>query len=196
MLITKIDLDAASLNKVLREMRELDQESTAKLRKDFKTKLNPFASTIARTVPSSSPFKGMRANYYGRVQWEQPKGRVSATPGKSTRAKGWAPVVSIIIEHKSALGFAYTENAGTRRKQKRPMSREYQRKTDSKLRRHRNTTQGDALIKKARQVSKFDFKAGHFAYGEFLSRRPAIIGLAQIVLKDVMKSYNKKVGRR
>lgn len=196
MLSTQVELDAASVNKVLKELKELDPKSTAKLRKDFKTRLNPFAGSIASSVPSESPFKGMRRNYYGRVQWEQPKGRVSATPAKSTRAKGWAPIVTIIVEHKSALGFAYTENAGTRRKQKRPMSREYQRKGDSRKRQHKNTTQGDFMIEKARQVSKFNFKAGHFAYGTFLSKRPEIIMLAQFTLEQVMKSYNKKVERR
>jgi len=195
MLEQQIQLDAKALRQTLNELKQLDPDSTKQLRSDFKIRLLPFANAIANQVPTESPFKGMNRNYYGAVQWAQPSGKVSATPGRGTGNRGWANILTIIIENKKALGFAYTENAGTRRKSKKPMSKTYQRHTDSVVRQHRNTTQGDALIQKARQASKNDFKSGHFAYGFFLSQRPMIIAQAQLVLKKVMKRYNKKVER-
>lgn len=177
-------------------MKELDDNSLNGLRKDLKTRIKPLGNEIAKKVPTESPFSGMSRNYYGRVQWSQPTAKVSVTPGKSTRQRGWASVVTLILEHKTRLGFNYVENAGPRRKSKKPMTRTYQRRQDSAPRQHTNSTQGDALIKKAKSLSADNYAAGHFAYGNFLRLKPVMIILAKDTLKKVEQKFNVKVGRR
>lgn len=196
MLEQKFELDDKSVRQLMQAMNAMEDDSKKQLSKDMKTKIKPLGNEIARKVPSESPFIGMTRNRYGRVQWEQPKAKVSVTPGKSTRQRGWASVVTLILEHKTALGFAYTENAGPRRKSKRPMTRAYQRRTDSAPRQHANTRQGDALIAKAKKVSTDNFAAGHFAYGNFLRLRPAMIGIAQVAIDAAAKRFSIKVERR
>lgn len=186
---TEIVLDAKSVNKLLDAMKELEPSSLAALRKNFRTSLAQEAGQIKRSVPSESPFRGMRQNYYGRVQWQQPKVRVAATPGSSTRRREYAPVVTLIATGAPNLGFDYTELAGVRRRPPRPRSKPYARRPQG----HANTTQGEALIKKAREVSNYDYKAGHFAYGKFLELRPQMLVKTQLVIDDVSTKFNKKV---
>lgn len=188
---TQIQLDAKSLNRLLDAMKELDAKSLAAMRKQFRTKLGDEAGQIKRNVPTESPFRGMRQNYYGRVQWQQPKTRVAVTPGSSTRRREWAPVVTIIATGDPKLGFDYTELAGVRRRPPRPRSKPYRNRPQG----HAVTTQGEELIKKAREVSKYDYKAGHFAYGKFLELRPQMLIKTEEVLEDVAKEFNTKVKR-
>jgi len=189
---TEIRLDAKSLAKLTDAMKELDANSLTAMRKQFRSKLKQEAAQIKQSEPTESPFRGMRQNYYGLVQWVQPKTRVAVTPGSSTRRREWAPVVTIIATGgPKNLGFDYTELAGVRRRPPRARSKPYARRPNG----HANTTQGEALIRKAREVSKYDYKAGHFAYGKFLELRPQMLIKTEQVLEDVAKEFNKKVKR-
>lgn len=188
---TEIQLDAKSLNRLLDQMKELEPNSLAAMRKRMRTMLSDEAGQIKRNVPTESPFKGMRQNYYGKVQWEQPKVRVATTPGSSTRRREWAPVVTLIATGNPKLGFDYTELAGVRKRPPRPRSKPYARRPDG----HLNTTQGEALIRKAREVSKHDYKAGHFAYGKFLELRPQMLIKTSLILDEVADKFNQKVKR-
>ncbi len=195
MIGTSFKLDDDAIRKLNRVMKEADPKSVTALRRDLRTRIQPIGREVAGRVPTESPFKGMRRNLTGRVQWSVPKVRVSFAPGRSVRQRGWAPVVTVVLEDKKKLGFAYTENAGPRRRPKRPETRSYQRQGDSVTRTHANTTQGDALIAKAKRASSFNFKAGHFAYGHFLKRRPLMIQLAQVTLNKVAKEFSVKLER-
>lgn len=192
------ELDSASVRRLTRLLKEAEETSVAELRNDLKVRILPLGNEVARKVPTESPFIGMARNRNGRVTWGQPKAKVSVTPGRSTRQKGWASMVTIILENKKQLGFSYTENAGPRRKKPRPMARSYKRGIDSAVREegHLNNGQGDALIRKAKKVSKFNFKAGHFAYGHFLKLRPVMISIAQNSLNQFAKKFSVKLGRR
>lgn len=188
----KVEIDSRQVEELISKMKELDPNSIKALRREMRTRLKPLGNQVANNVPSSSPFIGMDRNYYGKVQWAVPTARISVTPSKSAKRRGWAPLVTLIIENKEKLGFAYTEHAGARRKAKRPMSKKYKRRTDNVERSHRVTSQGDALIDKAKQASKYNYKAGHFAYGKFLSLQPQMIMIAQDVIDGVMKKFNVK----
>jgi len=192
------ELDDASVRRLTRLMKEAEESSVAQLRNDLKARILPLGSEVARKVPTESPFIGMTRNRNGRVTWGQPKAKVSVTPGRSTRQKGWASMVTIILENKKNLGFSYTENAGPRRKKPRPNARSYKRGIDGGVREsgHINNGQGDALIRKAKRESKNNFKAGHFAYGNFLKLRPVMIKIAQDSLNRFAKKFDVKLGRR
>lgn len=198
MITNTYELDDKSVRELTGILKEMEDTSVAEVRKDLRTRIVPLAGEIARKVPTESPFVGMAKNKIGRVQWSQPKAKVSVTPGKSTRQKGWASMVTIILEDKKKLGFAYTENAGPRRKKPRPNARSYKRSIDSVAREsgHVNNGQGDALIAKAKRESPFGFAAGHFAYGHFLRSRPVIIQIAQVTLDGFAKKFSVKLGRK
>lgn len=196
MLSTKTDIDAASMKKLVSAIKELEPSAMNGLRKDMRSGVNPLAAQVRAAVPSASPFKGMNRNYYGLVQWQQPTVKVSVTPSKTGKFD-YVPLVTLVATGgKTKLGFDYTENAGVRRRKAKPMSKKYTRRGDGKERSHRVTTQGDELIQKAREVSKYNFKAGHFAYGKFLSLRPQMIGIALISLDKTAKQFNVKLGRK
>ncbi len=196
MIRTTVEIDAASLKKMIRIMKEADPESVARMRADFRTRIGPVARVVANQVPSESPFVGMQRNISGRVQWGKPSARVSVAPSKKTNRLGFSSIVTVVLENKKKLGFSYVENAGTRRRPKKPMAREYTRAGDSKVTRRANTTQGDALILKAKRESSFNFKAGHFAYGHFLRLRPAMLKMAQKSMDKLGKKFSVKLGRR
>ena len=185
-----VEIDSRSVEELIKNMKELDPKAITALRRDMRTALKPLTNRVVSKVPSESPFKGMNQNYYGRVQWASPSGRVAVTPAKSTRKRGWAPLVTMILTNKTKLGFDYAEHAGSRRKTVRPVSKKYKRRIDSVERSHKVTTQGRYLIKKAREESPWNYKAGHFAYGTFLSLQPQMVILAQGVIERVMTKFN------
>jgi hypothetical protein len=192
MLEIKKSVDEASVRKLIAEMKELEPTAIADLRRELKSKMKPFASQIQAQVPTSSPFKGMERNYYGRIQWAAPKVTISFTPGKRSRLEE-IPLLTLIATNAAKLGFDYTETAGVRKRKPASVSRQYHRKGDSAPRRHKVTTQGDELIKKARSESKWNYKAGHFAYGKFLSLRPAMLVLVSVTLEATAKKFNVKM---
>ena len=196
MLSTKTDIDAASMKKLVSAIKKLDSSAMNGLRKDMRSGINPLAAQVKAAVPSASPFKGMREHNYGLVRWQQPTVKVSVTPSKTGRFD-YVPLVTLVATGgKTKLGFDYTENAGARRRKARPMSKKYTRRGDTKERSHKVTSQGDHLIEKASKVSTYNFKAGHFAYGKFLSLRPQMIGIALISLDKTAKQFNVKLRRK
>ena len=191
-----VEIDSRSVEQLIKNMKELDDKAIRRLRRDLRSALKPLANQIVSKVPTESPFRGMEQNYYGRVQWATPTARVALTPAKSVRKRGWAPLVTMILTHKTKLGFDFAEHAGSRRKPVRPVSNAYKRRIDSEQRRHKVTTQGRYLIKKAREESPWNYKAGHFAYGTFLSLQPKMVLIAQGILEGVMNEFNVKNRRR
>lgn len=191
-----LEIDSRQVEELIKNMKDLDPKSVTALRRKLRTALMPIANQVVNNVPRSSPFVGMERNLYGRVQWGAPKGRIAVTPGKSARQRGWAPLVTLILTNKERLGFDYAEHAGSRRMPERPISKKYKRRIDYKERQHKVTTQGRHLIKKAREESPWNYKAGHFAYGKFLSLRPQMILVSQIIIDDVMEEFNVKNRRR
>ncbi len=185
-------LDAASVKRLTTALKEAEDIAIADLRRELKGSMKPFASQIQARIPTSSPFKGMERNYYGRVQWAQPSVKVSFTPGKKAIGDR-ALLLTLIAEHKTKLGFNYTEVAGVRKRAANKRSRTYHRKGDANPRSHAVTEQGNILIEKARSVSKFSFKAGHFAYGEFLKLRPQMVILATVILEGTAKKLSVKL---
>ena len=195
MIETTLMLDKKSVDRLRAAMKELDPSSMNAMKKDLKTAIKPLAAQVKASVPTASPFKGMARNYYGLVQWEQPKVTVSVTPARGGKS-GWSQIVGLVATGGSSrLGFDYAEMAGVRKRAPRPRSKSYQRRGDSVVRTHANRGQGDALITKARSVSQYNFKAGHFAYGKFLSLRPQMIIISQLIINKVAKEFNTKVQR-
>jgi hypothetical protein len=192
MIQQRIGVNKRDIDKLVSDLKELGTMATNDLRNNVKRGILPIGKTVASKVPTESPFRGMRQNYYGQVQWQQPKPSVAFTPGKRGR-NDWTPLVTLTLTGKPKLGFDYTENAGNRRRAPKARSKTYQRRIDSKERSHANTSQGDALIEKARQLSRFNFKAGHFAYGYFLKERPQMIELAIKSLEETARKWNSKV---
>jgi len=188
---TKVGVNKRSVDMLVAGLKELGKDAQADLGKNMRRSVLPLGKIVASQVPTGSPFKGMQRNYYGEVQWQQPTAKLSVTPN---RKRGeWTPLVSLLLTGKPKLGFDYAENAGPRRRAPKSQSKTYQRQTDSVTRSHSVTTQGNFLIKKARQVSKNNFKAGHFAYGNFLKLRPAMITIAVLSLEQTARKWNVKV---
>lgn len=185
-------VDKQSVDILVYHLKQLEGNAMNKLRNELKRNMKPLNNQILSNVPIESPFKGMRQNYYGRVQWQHPKATTRFSPYKRGRM-GWSNLVTIELTGVPRLGFDYTENAGARRRKPRPVSKQYQRRTDSVPRSHSVTTQGDELIAKARSISKYNFKAGHFAYGKFLSLRPQMITIALTALNKTASQFNAKV---
>lgn len=187
----KVSVQKADVEMLVRHLKQLPGNAMNDLRNDMRKNINPLAKQVQATVPTESPFKGMRQNYYGQVQWQAPKVTVLTTP---SRGRGqYSPLVTLAATGKPKLGFDYTENAGSRRRAPKPRSKTYTRRGDSKSRSHAVTTQGDELIRKAKEVSRYNFKAGHFAYGKFLSLRPQMIVLAMGSLNRTAAKFNAKV---
>jgi hypothetical protein len=181
------------IDKLVNGLKELGKSARADLGKNMKRSIMPLANQIAGKVTPESPFKGMRRNYYGEVQWAKPKASVATTP---SRGRGvWTPLVTIALTATPKLGFDYTENAGSRKRAPKPVSKTYQRRTDSRSRSHTNTTQGENLIRKAREVSPFNFKAGHFAYGYFLQLKPQLQQIAIKSLETTADKFNIRFGK-
>jgi len=185
-------IDSASVKRLTEALKEAEGMAIADLRRELKGSMKPFASQIQSRIPTSSPFKGMERNYYGRVQWAQPTVKVSFTPGKKAIGAR-ALLLTLVAEHKTKLGFNYTEVAGVRKRAPAKTSKTYHRKGDSNPRSHSVTTQGEILIDKARKVSKFGYKAGHFAYGEFLKLKPQMVILATVILEGTAKKLSVKL---
>lgn len=187
----KATVEKTDVEMLVRHLKALPGNAMNDLRNDMRRSINPLAKQVQAVVPTESPFKGMQQNYYGQVQWQAPKVTVSTTP---SRGRGtWTPLVSLKATGKPKLGFDYTENAGSRKRSPKARSKTYQRSIDSVSRSHANTTQGDELIRKAKEVSRYNFKAGHFAYGKFLSLRPQMIVLAMGSLNRTADKFNAKV---
>jgi hypothetical protein len=195
MFSTKVDLDAESVAKLRAALKEAGPTALADLRREMKSAIKPVANRVKGAVPTSSPFKGMNQNYYGRVQWIQPKVTVSFTPGRRQRFD-YVPLLSLVATGGgNNLGFDYAENAGVRKRKPAARSKSYHRRIDRNARTHAVTTQGDELIAKARKESRYNFKAGHFAYGEFLSQRPTMIKIANKILDGTAKRLSLKLER-
>lgn len=192
----EMEIDSRSVEELISNMKELSPKAITQLRRDMRTALMPIANQVVNQVPTESPFKGMNRNLYGRVQWAPPKGRIAVTPAKSAKRRGWAPLVTLILTNKERLGFDYSEHAGSRRKPVRPVSKKYKRKIDNVERSHAVTTQGRHLIEKAREESPWNYKAGHFAYGKFLSLQPQMVVIAGAIIDKVMLEFNVKNRRR
>ena len=192
MISTDIAVRKQDIDKLLAGLKDLGRTAQADLGKRMRKEIMPMARVIAGKVTPSSPFKGMRQNYYGEVQWVQPTAKIAVTP---SRKRGvWSPLVSVALSGTPKLGFDYTENAGIRRRKPKPKSKTYQRRGDSQARSHNVTTQGDFLIRKAREVSTFNFKAGHFAYGHFLRMKPQMQQVAIKSLEDTAAKFNIRIG--
>lgn len=188
MIAADIAVRKQDIDKLVNGLKELGKEAQGDLRKTMNKNILPLGRQVASKVVAESPFKGMRRNYYGQVQWQKPKAKVSTTPNKKRGV--WTPLVTVLLTGSPKLGFDYTENAGTRRRKPRPVSKTYTRRGDSKSRAHAVTTQGDELIKKAREISPFNFKAGHFAYGYFLQLKPQMQMLAIKSLEATADKWN------
>lgn len=187
----KVSVEKADVESLVRHLKALPGNAMNDLRNNMRRNINPLAQQVQAAVPIESPFKGMQRNYYGQVQWQAPKVTVATT---ASRGRGeWTPLVTLVATGKPKLGFDYTENAGSRKRAPKARSKTYKRRIDSASRSHANTTQGDELIRKAKEVSRNNFKAGHFAYGKFLSLRPQMIVLAISSLNQTADKFNAKV---
>lgn len=193
MIAADIAVRKEDIDKLVKGLKELGKNARADLGRNMKRSIMPLANQVASKVTPESPFRGMRRNYYGQVQWAKPKAGVSTTP--SRRRGVWTPLVTVTLTATPKLGFDYTENAGSRRRAPKPTSKTYTRRGDSKSRSHAVTTQGDELIKKAREKSQFNFKAGHFAYGHFLQLKPQLQTIAIKSLEATADKFNITFGR-
>lgn len=192
MISAEIAVRKEDIDKLVNGLKELGKDAQNSLRADMRKQILPLGRTVANKVSPESPFRGMRRNYYGQVQWAVPKASVSTTPNRKRGV--WSPLVTLALTAKPKLGFDYTENAGSRKRAPKPTSKTYTRRTDTKARSHAVTTQGEFLIAKARQESKFNFKAGHFAYGYFLQLRPQFQQIAIKSLETTADKFNIKFG--
>jgi len=194
-------VNKTDLSRVVRELKQIDNDSIKMLRLKLKTGLTPVAAAVDGAIPKEAPISGMQRSrrgtkLQGRTKWRGAnKTRIEFYPGRSQ--KGWANlVVMTVTGGKRGVGFDMAELAGVRKQPGNVYSRPYTRRTGrgtmTREYSHRVTTQGDQFINALQAAKPIKGKAGRYAYDAFLKQRPATIRIATGIINDVMKSYNRK----
>jgi len=79
-----ISVDQRDLNRVVRELKAIDDKSVRALRTGLKIGLAPMTSKIQSDIPKTAPLSGM--NHRGRTKWRAiNKPKVSFMPGRSKK---------------------------------------------------------------------------------------------------------------
>lgn len=97
-------VDAASVSKTFRILRNLDPDLVKELRQNLRSDLQPVARAIAEKYPTEPNLKGFEQTY-GRWGWDKVTGTVKVTPGKTRKGAGRNNLVSLSMNYKSATPF-------------------------------------------------------------------------------------------
>jgi len=196
-----ISVNQQDLNRVIRELKDIDDKSVRALRSKLKVGLLPYAAQIQADIPKEAPLSGMQRSrsgrqVRGRTRWRGiNKPVISFYPGKSKRG-GSNLLVITVTGGKRGLGFDYAELAGIRSRPGATESKTYQRRTRgggmSREMSHRVTSQGDHFIEELQRAKPIKGKAGRYAYDSFLKQKPAIVETARIIINSFMGEYNRK----
>jgi len=190
-----------NVEKVVRELRELEETAITQLRSDLKVRLNPIASMVASQIPRESPLrpsrnpngtlKGGGMSHRGETRWRGVnKPVVQFTPGRR-RDKSYKLVNIAMTGGSRGLGFDYAELAGIRRRPPKLISKPYQRRGDAVVRQHKVNGQGDGFIKALQEQVRQ--APGRFAYIKFLQRRPELVAIAMRTLNEAAAKVNRKI---
>jgi hypothetical protein len=193
-----ISVDQQDLNRVIRQLKDIDDQSVRTLRTKLKVGLGPYAAKIQADIPKDPPLSGMR--HRGRTKWRGVnKPVVSFYPGRSTKKGSVGErnlLVITVTGGKRGLGFDYAELAGIRSRPGATRSKPYQRRTRtggiSREMTHRVTSQGDIFIQKLQERKPIRGAAGRYAYDSFLKQKPAIVETARLIINNFMGEYNRK----
>ncbi len=159
----------------IKELKELDDNLVKEMRKDLRTKINPFAKQIAESVPSKAPLSGFGDGDFGHAGdtgWAGVRAAVSFTPG-SSRKKGSHLVSVRIISKTGKRGPYIAEMAGMR-------SRGY-------------TAQGRAMIRGLNERTPMKKRGGRYAYAKFRLLRPDIVILATSIVNQLISKVNRRI---
>jgi hypothetical protein len=189
-----ISVDQGDLNRVVRELKAIDDKSVRMLRSSLKIGLAPMTSKIQSDIPKTAPLSGM--NHRGSTRWRGVnKPVVSFMPGRSKK-NGTNLLMITVTGGKRGLGFDYAELAGIRSRPGRTVSKPYTRRVRgggvTREMTHRVTTQGDIFINKLQMRKPIRGVAGRYAYDSFLKMRPLVVETARGIINTFMASYDKK----
>jgi len=109
-------VDAKDFRRVVAILKNTDKELVAKLRKDMRGDIKPYAAKVAEAVPAAAPLSGMELGY-SKYRWGGVRAAVSFTPGKRRGARsGESNLLSIAVSPKDSgsRGLYFAELAGTR----------------------------------------------------------------------------------
>lgn len=150
------------IRRVVGVLKNTDKDLLAKLRKDMRSDIKPYASQVAQAVPTNAPLSGMNLGY-SKFRWSSVRASVSFTPGKRRRARsGESALLSIAINpsDSGSRGLYLAELAGTR-------SAGF-------------TPQGQNLISVLKQkYSNPNQKGGRFAWKAFYAMKPQLVNLGE-----------------
>jgi len=196
-----ISVNQRDLDRVLRELKTIDDKSVRVLRSKLKTGLAPIAGQIKADIPREAPLSGMQRSrrgtaVRGRTKWRGVnKPVISFTPGRSKKS-GTNLLMITMTGGKRGLGFDYAELAGIRSRPGATISREYTRRTGrggmTRPMTHRVTTQGDKFIDGLNADKQIRGKAGRYAYDSFLKHKPQIVETSRLIINGFMASYKRK----
>lgn len=161
------EIDAAELRKVLKVLNALEPDTTKTLRAELKSKLSPVAEQVASAVPRIAPLSGFANN--GRTRWDQVKGKVSFTPGKSRQNATNLIAIRVDIPASGGAGPMIAELAGSRSSGK--------------------TRSGQVMIEKLNERKQMKGRGGRYAYAQFRLLRVDIIRIATDIVNGTFKKF-------
>lgn len=174
------------LNKVL---TDAEKQYVKDLRSKARAEMAPIASKVRSQIPTVAPIKGMEHN--GRTQWALPKVSVYTNP--KARAKRGRNTVGLIgfraNPPSGAVGFAYGELAGIRRKPPRPYSKGWN-STQIGFHSYRVNGQGEAMIQR---LEKIAVRPGRFFYRHVRKYLPELRERMRGIVEETTKDLNRKL---
>jgi hypothetical protein len=175
------------LNKIL---TQAEQDFIKDLRAKAKTQMLPIASKVRSQIPTVAPIKGMDHN--GRTQWAVPKVTVYSNPRtRAKRGRNVAPIMGFRATSPSrAVGFAYGELAGIRRKAPKPVSKGWYTTTVGGYHSYRVNGQGEAMIQR---LEKIQARPGRFFYRHVRKYLPELRQRMLGIVEDTVKDLNRKL---
>ena len=189
-------VEVRGIKEAIRDMKQIDKDAIAALRKEMKTAIMPIARKIASKVPTEAPLSGF--NHSGRTRWSGAKATVSFAPARIRRDKKQVPIVSIVMSGKAGgAGFDIAEIAGSDDlKQGRNPSAQFTRRGGSRKIRTRQNGQGRAMVRALEFRAPWSYAAGRFGFGYFLQEKRDLQNIAENILGRAAKDFNKKIARR
>ena len=174
------------LNKIL---TQAEKDYIKDLKKQARAEMAPIASKVRSQIPTVAPIKGMLHD--GRTQWAVPKVSVYTNP--KARAKRGRNTVGIVgfraTAPSSAVGFAYGELAGIRRKPPKPFSKGWN-STSPGYHTYRVNGQGEAMIQR---LEKIAVKPGRFFYRHIRKYLPELRDKMRGIVEETTRDLNRKL---
>lgn len=166
------EIDAKDFRTALRVLKEVDAKVTANLRSKLKNELQPYATRLAAQMPQIAPLSGM--NHNGPTAYVAPQGKVSFTPGSSSKTA--TRLLAIQLDSGSKRGFYIAELAGTR--------------TSG------STPSGRALVNNLNQFAPLSGKrkkGGRFAWAKFVRMYADVSRISGEIINDTLTDLEKEL---